>query len=89
VFDPLRIYRQIIWGLRDELLSSPDLWLCIACETCSRACPQNVKGHLVIRRLQQLAQEEGYVNFEFLRNRPVIERLAYKRFVDEIDLLIT
>src|ERR1700752_2159675 len=28
------------WGLRDQLLDSPNLWLCTTCGNCARLCPR-------------------------------------------------
>src|SRR5664279_4564063 len=36
---PRRIFRFAQLGLKDQLLSSPELWLCYGCGECSDACP--------------------------------------------------
>jgi heterodisulfide reductase subunit C len=89
LFDPLRIFRKVTFGLRDELLSSPTPWLCIDCGTCALACSQKVRGNLVIRRLQQLAFEQDYVNPGFLSCWRMAQEIAYKQFLEKVDLLVT
>jgi Fe-S oxidoreductase len=42
------------WGLRDELLSSPNLWLCTTCGNCARLCPREVDIPGTIRAAREL-----------------------------------
>ncbi|MGD9231289.1 MAG: 4Fe-4S dicluster domain-containing protein, partial [Desulfobacterales bacterium] len=47
VFDPLKIFRLANFGLKDDLLRSPSIWLCLDCQSCMSACSQGVKGALI------------------------------------------
>lgn len=60
-FSPSHILRQILYGLRTELLSSPSLWYCLGCAQCSFQCPQDVRFLDIIRGLRQLALREGFI----------------------------
>jgi dimethylglycine catabolism B len=42
------------WGLRDELLDSPNLWLCTTCGNCARLCPREVDIPGTIRAAREL-----------------------------------
>jgi dimethylglycine catabolism B len=42
------------WGLKDELLSSPNLWLCTTCGNCARLCPREVDIPGTIRAAREL-----------------------------------
>ncbi|RLA93383.1 MAG: hypothetical protein DRG83_21075 [Deltaproteobacteria bacterium] len=58
-FDPVKIMRTCYVGKEDDLLASPELWLCISCETCTEVCKQGVKGSVLISRLKKKAIEKG------------------------------
>ncbi len=42
------------WGLRDELLNSPNLWLCTTCGNCARLCPREVDIPGTIRAAREI-----------------------------------
>jgi heterodisulfide reductase subunit C len=61
-FSPSRIIRQILYGMRDQLLASPTLWYCARCAQCSFSCPQDVRFLDIIQGLRNLAVREGVVS---------------------------
>jgi heterodisulfide reductase subunit C len=61
-FSPSRIIRQILYGMRDQLLASPALWYCARCAQCSFSCPQDVRFLDIIQGLRNLAVREGVVS---------------------------
>ncbi|MEA1987264.1 MAG: 4Fe-4S dicluster domain-containing protein [Candidatus Marinimicrobia bacterium] len=65
-YDPRKIIRMAILGMRKEVLSSDILWMCSRCYTCYALCPQNVKFTDVISILRDMAIKEGYVSKERL-----------------------
>jgi ferredoxin len=87
-FDPVVLLRLAVLGLRDRVLRSPSLWLCIQCQTCTRTCAEQVRGHLVIRRLQEMAVAEGVVDVRFPLQWQEAERRAYGTLVDRVDTLL-
>jgi len=84
-FDPLGIFRLVNYGLTEELLASPSIWLCLGCRRCTESCCQRVSGHEVIRRLQETALAEGFVDPDFPRRWQEAEQSLYPRLVEEID----
>jgi heterodisulfide reductase subunit C len=58
-FSPSRIIRQILYGMRGQLLDSPALWYCARCAQCSFSCPQDVRFLDIIQGLRNLAVREG------------------------------
>jgi heterodisulfide reductase subunit C len=74
-FSPSLIIRQILLGLRSQLLTSPLLWQCARCARCSFQCPQDVRVLDVIQALRRLALREGYVSTEKARALEEAEKL--------------
>jgi len=88
VFDPQWIFRMVNLGLEEEILVSPSIWLCIGCQRCTDACGEQVKGHLVIQRLQELALREGMVEKGFPFRWKRAQEVIYPLLINEIDALI-
>jgi heterodisulfide reductase subunit C len=42
-YDPRKIIRMALLGMRKEVLSSEFLWLCSTCYSCHERCPQDVR----------------------------------------------
>jgi heterodisulfide reductase subunit C len=87
VFDPQWIFRMVNLDLTEELMQSPEIWLCIGCQRCTNACNQLVKGHLIIERIKQLAVSEGLVNEKFLIASQEYQKNLYSQLLDEINRL--
>jgi heterodisulfide reductase subunit C len=61
-FSPSLIIRQILYGLRKQLLASPALWYCARCARCSFQCPQDVRFLDIIQGLRHIALREGLIS---------------------------
>lgn len=61
-YNPRRIIREVLLGMKKEVLESPEIWQCSQCHTCVAHCPQDVRFADVIRVLREIAKEEGYVS---------------------------
>ncbi len=55
---PNQMIRYAQLGLRDELLSSEAIWLCVSCLTCNSRCPKGVKIAEVIEAVRQVLLRE-------------------------------
>jgi heterodisulfide reductase subunit C len=45
-------------GLKDELLSSKAIWMCVSCETCGSRCPNGIYLSPIMDALRSMAREE-------------------------------
>ena len=78
-FNCRRIVRQILLGMREEVLSSPTIWLCLECYRCYARCPQKVNFTDIMKILRYLAIKGNYVP---VQTSAQIEDLD--RFIQEI-----
>lgn len=61
-YDPRQIIRMVIWGMKEDVLSSEAIWLCSTCYTCFERCPQDVKITELFNVLKNMAAQEGYIH---------------------------
>jgi len=59
-FNPRLILRKAGMGLRQEVLSSREIWLCSACDACYPRCPQQIRISDVMKAIRTIAIAEGY-----------------------------
>jgi heterodisulfide reductase subunit C2 len=60
-YNPRKIIRMAILGLKKEVLSSQFIWLCSSCYTCYERCPQNVKIPELMNAIKNIAVREGHL----------------------------
>jgi heterodisulfide reductase subunit C len=56
---PRRIMHMLRLGLTEQVLRSRDIWLCVACYTCSARCPQGIDVADVMATLRNLSLAKG------------------------------
>ena len=87
-YNPRRIIRMILLGMRRELLSSKVLWLCTRCYTCSANCPQEVDFSNIMMALRDMAVEEGFAPTDLAERIEAISTAAHEMRRDAINLLL-
>jgi heterodisulfide reductase subunit C len=75
-YNPRKIIRQILFGMRKEVLSSPTIWYCLVCYRCYARCPQKVNFTDVMRALRYLAIKGRYASIDTLKRMEEIDRFA-------------
>ncbi len=55
---PRQVMRAVQLGLKNEVLQSSTIWLCVSCQTCSVRCPREIDIARVMESLRILAIEE-------------------------------
>lgn len=56
-----QLMRGVQLGLREQVLDSASLWMCLSCSTCSQRCPNNIDVAAVMETLRHKARREGRV----------------------------
>jgi heterodisulfide reductase subunit C len=64
-YNPRRIIRMALLGMRQEVLASEFVWLCSSCYTCSERCPQDVHIPDLMNAIRNIAVREGHVPVAF------------------------
>jgi heterodisulfide reductase subunit C len=59
-FNPFRIIRLALLGLRKEIFTSDFIWLCSNCYACQERCPQGINIPEFMTICKNLAVKEGY-----------------------------
>jgi heterodisulfide reductase subunit C len=60
-YNPRRIIRMALLGMKKEVLSSPFIWLCSSCYTCFERCPQDVRIPELMNAIKNIAVREGHL----------------------------
>ncbi len=71
-----RIIRQILLGMREEVLSSPLIWMCLVCYRCYVRCPQKVNFTDIMRVLRYLAVKEKRVSPEIFERISQLDKFS-------------
>ena len=87
-YNPRKIIRMILLGLRKEVLSSKIIWFCSQCYTCSANCPQDVDFSDIMFSLRDLAVQEGYAPPDLLEKIEQIGTRAHEFRRDCISILL-
>jgi len=85
-YNPRKIIRQILFGMRKEVLSSPRIWYCLVCYRCYARCPQKVNFTDVMRALRYMAVKGRYASSETLRRVAEIDRVSQQIRHDMVEL---
>jgi heterodisulfide reductase subunit C len=75
-YNPRKIIRQVLFGMREEVLSSPLIWYCLICYRCYARCPQKVNFTDVMRALRYLAVKGRHVPADALKRMEEIDRFS-------------
>jgi heterodisulfide reductase subunit C/coenzyme F420-reducing hydrogenase delta subunit len=59
-FNPRRVLRMVMLGMRDAALAGPTIWMCSACDLCYPRCPQGIHISELMHAIKNIAVREGY-----------------------------
>ena len=83
-FNPRKIMRQILYGMKNETLSDGEIWKCNQCHTCVAHCPQDVRFADIIRALRELSVAEGFSESDIAEKVKEIDLIARKKRLEQV-----
>jgi heterodisulfide reductase subunit C len=72
-YNPRRIIRMAILGMKEELFKSEFIWLCSTCYTCQERCPQDVRITDLMSAIKNLATKAGYIHPSYVQQAELIK----------------
>ncbi len=87
-YNPRKIIRQVLLGMREEVLASPVIWRCVLCYACYATCPQNVRFRHVMQALREIAVADGKVRPDLNREVAELDTFSQTLRRDLVDLLV-
>ena len=84
-FDPRKIIRMVLLGMKEELFESGIIWLCSTCYTCRERCPQEVGCAEIITELRNLAAEEGNIPEGYKMQMEALRKFGRVYEIEEFD----
>lgn len=88
-YDPRKIIRMAILGMKDQVLGSDTIWMCSRCYTCFARCPQNVKFTEVMVVLREMAVKAGAVPDSTIEDVREVDRFVQELRCDLISNLLS
>ncbi len=87
-YNPRRLIRMILLGMREQVLRSRVIWLCAQCYACTANCPQEVDFSNIMMRLRDMAVEAGYAPADLPERIEAVSTAAHEFRRDCIRLLV-
>jgi heterodisulfide reductase subunit C len=84
-YNPRKIIRMVLLGMKDRVLRSDFIWLCSSCYACSERCPQGVRFTEVMNAIKNLAVKEGFIHPAYLLQVGLIKKAGRLYEIDEFD----
>ena len=84
-YNPRRIIRMVLLGMKERVLSSEFIWFCSTCYACTERCPQGVRFTDVINAIKNRAVREGHVPIAFSQQVDILKQYGRLYEIDEFD----
>ena len=85
IYNPRRIIRMVLLGMRREVMENPFIWYCSSCYTCSERCPQDVKITDIMTALRNIAARNGFAPPAFTQQLNLILEMGRLYEIDDFD----
>jgi heterodisulfide reductase subunit C len=84
-YNPRKIIRMVLLGMRERVLKSDFIWLCSTCYTCYDRCPQGVQLTTIMTALKNIAAREGYIHPSFKQQAKLLKDFGRLYEVEDFD----
>jgi len=84
-YNPRKIIRMVLLGMREKVLKSDFIWLCSTCYTCFDRCPQGVQLTAIMTALKNIAAREGYIHPSFKEQARLVSKFGRLYEVEDFD----
>ncbi|UCD59177.1 MAG: 4Fe-4S dicluster domain-containing protein [Candidatus Hydrogenedentota bacterium] len=84
-YNPRRIIRKILLGMKDDVLNSDFIWLCSTCYSCQERCPQDVRIADLMTSVKNYAARHGKAPASYLQQLDLIKKFGRLYEIDEFD----
>ncbi len=84
-YNPRKIIRMVLLGMKERVLKSDFIWLCSTCYVCTERCPQGVRFTDVMNAIKNLAVREGYVPPAFTQQIEILQKHGRLYEIDDFD----
>jgi heterodisulfide reductase subunit C len=84
-YNPRKIIRMVLLGLKDEVLRSEFVWHCSTCYTCTERCPQGVHLTSIMRALKNIAIRERIVPASYRMQAQSIRSMGKLYEIEDFD----
>lgn len=85
-YNPRKIIRLTLLGMKKQVLSSPFLWLCAHCHACTERCPQDIMVAELINVIKNYAVDNGYCPDGYKVQLDLLYKLGRLYEVEDFDL---
>jgi len=84
-YNPRKIIRMVLLGMREDVLKSDFIWLCSTCYTCYDRCPQDVRLTDIMTALKNIAVREGYIHPSFREQARLVGEFGRLYEIEDFD----
>lgn len=62
-YSPIEVIKSVLLGLKDIVISSDEIWLCLSCQACTRICPAGIKFQDFMNVLRGILEGKGVTHY--------------------------
>jgi heterodisulfide reductase subunit C len=84
-YNPRRIIRMVLLGMKDRVLRSDFIWFCSTCYACTERCPQGVCFTEVMNAIKNLAVKEGHAHPAYIQQVGLLKQQGRLYEIDDFD----